>query len=184
MIIFNRLPDSSDGSSELSQTDKASDGSPEISQNDSAHTCSPPQAQRVPHQQPEHLRSHQKIDTHGSNDHACHTGCISRFDEGSQVVDDRPVHNNSTCLRFHGSCPFCQSSCHCCSRDDLPADFSRCLHIALRCPVLPQLLHLALRNRHLAFSCPALPQQAHVDITAPISNGVGWLPESTVVRKY
>ena len=43
---------------------------------------------------------------------------------------------------------------------DLPADFSRCLHIALRCPVLPQLLHIALLNQHLVFSCPALPQQA------------------------
>ena len=70
-----------------------------------------------PPQQPEHLRSHQKIDTHGSNDHACHRGCNSRFDEGSQVVDDRPVHYNCTCLCLHGSCRLCQISCHCCSRD-------------------------------------------------------------------
>ena len=53
-------------------------------------------------------------------------------------------------------------------RLNLSADFSRRLHIALRCPVLPQLLHFALRNRHLA-----LPQLAHVNITAPISIGVG-----------
>ena len=59
----------------------------------------PNQAQRVPPQQPEHLRSHQKIDTHGSNDRACHRGCNSLFDEGNQVVGDRPVHNNSTCQR-------------------------------------------------------------------------------------
>ena len=78
---------------------------------------SPPQAQRVPLRQPEHLRSHQKIDTLGSSDHACHRSCNSRFDEGNQVVDDRLVHNNSTCLRFHGSCRLCQNSCHCCSRD-------------------------------------------------------------------
>ena len=77
----------------------------------------PPQAQRVPLRQPEHLRSHQKIDTHGSNDRACHRGCNSRFDEGNQVVDDRPVHNNGTCLSFRGSCRLCQNSCHCCSRD-------------------------------------------------------------------
>ena len=32
MIIFNRLPGSSDGISELSQTDKTSNGSPEMSQ--------------------------------------------------------------------------------------------------------------------------------------------------------
>ena len=61
-------------------------------------------------------------------------------------------------------------------------DFSRCLHIFLTCPVLPQLLHLTLRNRHFDFSCPAFPQQAHVDTTAPISIGVGLA--STVVLKY
>ena len=52
---------------------------------------SSPQAQRVPPRQPEQLRSHQKIDTHGSNDHACHRDCNYRFDEDNQVVDDRPV---------------------------------------------------------------------------------------------
>ena len=144
---------------------------------------SPPQAQRVPPQQPEHLRCHQKIDTLDSHVHACHRGCNSRSDEGNQVVDDRPVHNNSTCL-FPRLVPPLPELLPMLEGLDLPADFSRCLHIALRCPVLPQLLHLALRNRHLAFSCPALPQQAHVDITAPISIGVGCLLESTVVRKY
>ena len=39
MIIFNRLPDSSEVRSELSQTDKASNGSLDMSQIDSAHTC-------------------------------------------------------------------------------------------------------------------------------------------------
>ena len=135
---------------------------------------SPPQAQQLPLRQPEHLRSHQKINTRGSNDHACHRGCNSRFDEGNQVVDDRPVRNNSTCLCSHGSCRLLPELVPLLLEGlDLPADFSRCLHIALRCPVLPQLLHLALWNRHLAFSCPALLQQAHVDITAPISIGVG-----------
>ena len=36
MIIFNKLPDSPDGRSELSQTDKTSNGSPEMSQTYSA----------------------------------------------------------------------------------------------------------------------------------------------------
>ena len=78
----------------------------------------PPQALRVAPQQPEHLRSHQKIDTLGSNDHACHRGCNSRFDEGNHVVDDRPVHNNGTCLCFPRFVPpLPEHSCHCCSRD-------------------------------------------------------------------
>ena len=132
-----------------------------------------PQAQRVPPTQPEPLPSHQSIDTHGSNDHACHRGCNSLFDEGSQVVDDRPVHNNSTCLCFHGSPPLVELLPLLLEGLDLPADLPRCLHIAPRCPVWPQLLHLALRNRHLTFSWPALPQQAHVDITVRISIGVG-----------
>ena len=63
---------------------------------------------------------------------------------------------------------------------DLPADFSRCLHIALRCPVWPQLLHFASRNRHLAFSCPALPQQALVDITG---TNVHWRGLTTRVHR-
>ena len=44
----------------------------------------PPQSQRVPLRQPEHLRSHQKIDTHGSTGHACHRGCNSRLGSVSQ----------------------------------------------------------------------------------------------------
>ena len=78
---------------------------------------SPPPAQRVPPRQLEHLRSHQKIDTLDSNVHVGHRDCNLRFDEGNQVVDDRPVHNNSTCLCFHGSHRLCQNSCRCCSRD-------------------------------------------------------------------
>ena len=84
-------------------TDRTSNGIPEMSQIDSAHACwisLLPQAQRVPPRQPEHLRSHQKIDTLGSNVHVCHRDCIFLIDEGNQVVDDRPVHNNSTCLCF------------------------------------------------------------------------------------
>ena len=42
-----------------------------------------PQAQRVPPLKPEHLRSHQKIDTLDSNVHVCHRDCNFRFDEGS-----------------------------------------------------------------------------------------------------
>ena len=153
MIVFIRLPDSSDVRSELSQTDQASNGVQKYHR--------PTVLTRFEFLSPQ--GSHLKINTPGSNDHACHRGCNSRFDEDNQVVHDPRVHN-STCLCFHSSCRFC-----CCSIEDLdlPADFSR------RCSVLPQLLHFALRNRHLAFSCPALPQQAHVDITAPISIGVG-----------
>ena len=44
---------------------------------------------------------------------------------------------------------------------DLPADFSRCLHIALRRPVLPQMLHLALRNRCTPLSRVQLCHSRH-----------------------
>ena len=59
---------------------------------------SPPDAQRVPPRQPEHLHSHQKIDTLDSNVHVCHRDCNFRFDEGNHVVDDRPFQNYGTCL--------------------------------------------------------------------------------------
>ena len=55
-------------------------------------------------------------------------------------------HINSTCLCFHGSCRLCQNSCHCCSRDlTCQRTLHVVLHIALKCPVLPQVLHFALR---------------------------------------
>ena len=84
--MFNRFPDSTDGRSELSQTGKTCvTGSQKFRKIDNAHNVLNfsllPQAQRVPPRQPEHLPSHQKIDTHGSNDHACHRGCNFRFDE-------------------------------------------------------------------------------------------------------
>ena len=163
MIIFSRFPDSSDGRSELSQTDSAHTCWISLSSSGSAGSTSTARARAFP---PEDRH------TWLSSVHACHKSCNFRFDEGNQVVDDRPVHNNSICLCFHTSCCLCQKSPLLLEGLDLPADFSRCLHVALGCPVLPQLLHFALRNRHLAFSCPALPQQAHVDINAPISIGV------------
>ena len=46
-------------------------------------------------------------------------------------------------------------------RLDLPTDFTRCLHIFLRCSVLPHLLHFALRNRHFDFSCPLFYHNRH-----------------------
>ena len=86
MIFFNRLPDSSDG-----KRPKGVQKNHRLTVPTRVEFLSPPLAQRVPPQQPEQLLSHQKIDTHGSNDHACHRGCNSRFDESNQVVDDRPA---------------------------------------------------------------------------------------------
>ena len=155
MIIFNRLPDSSRSCRKQTKRPTAVQKYHRLTVPTRVEFLFLPQAQRVPLRQPEHMRSHQKIDTHGSNDHACHRGCNSSF-------DDRLVHNNSTCLRFHNLCRLCQNSCHCCSR-------------GLTCQ---QISHVVPR-----FLVSSLPQQAHVDITVPTSIGVGWLPESTVVRQ-
>ena len=69
------------------------------------------------------------------NVHACHRDCISRFDEGNQVGDDRLVHTALVSV-FPRTVPSLPELLLLLVEGlDFPADFSRCLHIALRCPI-------------------------------------------------
>ena len=90
--------------------------------------------------------------------------CNIRFRRGQSGRRwTRPVHNNSTCLCFHGSCRLCQNSCHCCSRDLTCHQISQVVcTIALRCRSLAIIEALRIAESTPRFlSCPALPQQAH-----------------------
>ena len=58
-------------------------------------------------------------------------------------------------------------------------------HIAARCPVLPQMRHVASLNLQLAFVCPLLPQHKHTEPPAlTTSTSIGTRSLSYMVLRY